>query len=440
MVKSHTRVLIAGGGPAGAAVAVSLARLGHRPLLIAAPRRQPALEGFSDRTLRALETLGLEHARAAVGARVLRAAYWAGERNQVNEEYIVDREAFDTALLADVRAHDIEVLQDRVMRTTRSQERWDLRLSSYGAMTTDLLVEARGRAAPAPPRTRRSGPATVSLARCWTGVDADPATSIAAMRDGWAWYAAPGGGAAILQFLVAATPGDLPKRAGLVEFFDQILSGCEIARHWIADGRSHGPVVVRRANPVCAQRPFDDGRIRVGDAALAPDPLSGHGVYVALGGAQAAAVAVNTLLRRPASAALARTFYEERCRLDFMRLARVGRAFYAREGRWRDSLFWQARRTWPDASPPHPPMDSHPPRIETRPVVEHGFITQHEVVVTPDHPRGVWVVDGVPLVPLLRALQEPEDPPDIEQLAAGLGRSAASVRIAQSWLKQRFRL
>lgn len=34
-----------------------------------------------------------------------------------------------------------------------------------------------------------------------------------------------------------------------------------------------------------------------------------------------------------------------------------------------------------------------------------GFITLQEVIVTPDHPRGIWRVAGVPLVPLLRALR-----------------------------------
>jgi len=438
MPHPHSEIVIVGGGPAGAAVAVSLARLGHSPLLISAPRAQAAMEGFSDRTLQALETLGLHRAHSAVGPKVTREANWGGTRTEVNTEYVVDRAALDAALLGDVEDRGIAVLRGRARRLMRQDGCWRVQISPLRAVTADFLIEARGRAAPLPFRARVQGPATVSLARLWTEIAKEPATSVAAMRGGWTWYASLGDGRAMLQFVVAAEPGDLPKRRNLEEFYDGILSGCEVARGWVAGGRVSGDVVVRHANPVGAKRPLDKATIRVGDAAVAPDPLSGHGVYVALGGAQAAAVTVNTLLRRPENAALARSFYEERCRLDFLRLARVGRAFYSGEQRWLDSPFWQAHSTWPDDKPPHEPMDSHPPRIERRPVVEDGFITEHEVVVTPDHPRGVWVVDGVPLVPLLRTVADGEDTPDIGQLATRFGRPRESVELARAWLKQRF--
>ena len=438
MSHRHADVLIVGGGPAGAAVAVGLARLGHKPLLISASRRQAAIEGLSDRTVQALETLGFRKALDTLGPKVVREAHWGGNLSRVNMEFVVDRADIDAALLADVEDLDIETLHDRVMRVTRSGALWHVKLSSSQLVTADFLVEARGRSALVSSRMRLEGPATVSLARRWTGVAEVPGTSVAAMRDGWSWYASLGGGRAMLQLVVAAEPGDLPKRQSLVEFYDSILSDCEIARGWVEGSRPSGDVVVRRANPVGAKRPLEDATIRVGDAAVAPDPLSGHGVYVALGGAQAAAVTVNTLLRRPGSAALARSFYEERCRLDFMRLSRVGRAFYADEQRWPDSPFWRARSEWPDTKPPHETMDSHPPRIECRPVVEHGFITEHEVIVTPDHPRGIWVVDGVPLVPLYRTMMDTGGAQNIRQLAARLGRSRESVGLARQWLKQRF--
>ncbi len=440
MSDRHANVLIVGGGPAGAATAISLARLGHRPLLIAAPRRQPAVEGISDRTVEAFRTLGFRRALDRIGAKVAREAHWGSQHSRANTEFVVDRVGLDAALLDDAGDHNVEILRDRATRTTRSGALWNVQLSSSGPVTADFLVDARGRSAALPARARLQGPATVSLSRVWTGVDEEPGTSVAAMRDGWAWYASPGGGRAMLQILVSAEAGDLPKRAGLVGFYDRTLSNCEIARGWVDGGRPSAAVVVRHANPVRARHPIDEGTIRVGDAAVAPDPLSGHGVYVALGGAQAAAITVNTLLRRPENAALARAFYEERCRLDFMRLCRVGRAFYAQERRWPDRPFWRARRTWPDSRPPHEPMDTHPPRIERRPVVDHGFITEQEVIVTPDHPRGVWVIDDVPLVSVYRTMAASDGLTDIRQLAERLNKPARSVRLAAEWLKHRFDL
>jgi 2-polyprenyl-6-methoxyphenol hydroxylase-like FAD-dependent oxidoreductase len=52
--------------------------------------------------------------------------------------------------------------------------------------------------------------------------------------------------------------------------------------------------------------------IKLGDAVLATDPLSASGVQRAMQGALAAAVTVNTILRRPDSARLAEDFYRER--------------------------------------------------------------------------------------------------------------------------------
>jgi flavin-dependent dehydrogenase len=433
----HTKILILGGGPAGAAVAISMARLGHEPLLVSAPRRQAAVEGFSDRTMQALETLGFAKAMDAVGPKVGRRAFWGGETSRINTEFVVDRKPFDAALLADVADKGVEVIQERAARAMRVGEGWRVQLASSRVIMADFLIDARGRAAPVPSSERLQGSATVSLARAWQGVDETPATAVASLRDGWSWYASTGGGRAMLQFLVSAEPGDLPKRHGLAAYYDEMLRASDLPREWVSGGEPVGDVVVRRANPIGAKQPFGDRSIRIGDAAIAPDPLSGHGVYVALGGAQAAAVTVNTLLGKPENAGLAQSFYEERCSLDLMRLCRVGRAFYNEEQRWPDRPFWRHRREWPDREPPHEPMDAFPARMERRPVVENGFIAEHEVVVTPDHPRGVWVIDGVPLAALRRALQADGQEADMDRLEKELERPRKSIELARRWLADR---
>ena len=288
MPDRHTKILILGGGPAGAAAAMTLARLGHAPLLVSAPRRQPAIEGFSDRTMQALETLGFARALDETGPKVGRQAFWGGGEARVNEEFVVDRAPFDAALLADASDKGTEVIVDRALRVTRAQGHWLVQMASSAVISADFLVEARGRAAPVPSRERLQGPATVSLARAWQGVDETPATAVAGMRDGWSWYASAGGGRAMLQFLVSAEPGDLPNRHGLAAFYDKLLAAADLPRAWVAGGEPVGDVVVRRANPIGANHPLGKDFIRIGDAAVAPDPLSGHGVYVALGSAQAA--------------------------------------------------------------------------------------------------------------------------------------------------------
>jgi 2-polyprenyl-6-methoxyphenol hydroxylase-like FAD-dependent oxidoreductase len=93
-------ILVAGGGPAGCIAAIALVGLGHRVRLIARPRR-PAIEGLSERVLRALEASGCRRALDAVGPAVRREASWNGVTTAANQEWVVARERLDAALLQD---------------------------------------------------------------------------------------------------------------------------------------------------------------------------------------------------------------------------------------------------------------------------------------------------------------------------------------------------
>jgi hypothetical protein len=147
--------------------------------------------------------------------------------------------------------------------------------------------------------------------------------------------------------------------------------------------------------------------LRVGDAALAVDPLSGNGVFQALSTALVAPAVVNTLLRRPERAGLARAFYAERARDAFLRFARVSRDFNARAAAHHGGAFWRARAVWPDAVPTHPrPSERAAPVVARRPVVCDGWIEEREVVVTPERPLGTWRIAGAELAPLVRELAQ----------------------------------
>ena len=93
------------------------------------------------------------------------------------------------------------------------------------------------------------------------------------------------------------------------------------------------------------------------------------------------------------------------------------------------------RRYWPDRAPARGPIDRERAAIEKRPVIEDGYVTEREVVVTPNHPRGVWQVAGVPLVALWRYLQEQR--PEPEALAAHFDRPQEAIQMALAWLASR---
>ena len=58
---------VVGGGPAGAALAIELARLGVPVLVITSPRPRRRFEGLSDRTVALLQRQGFAHACATLG-------------------------------------------------------------------------------------------------------------------------------------------------------------------------------------------------------------------------------------------------------------------------------------------------------------------------------------------------------------------------------------
>jgi menaquinone-9 beta-reductase len=141
--------------------------------------------------------------------------------------------------------------------------------------------------------------------------------------------------------------------------------------------------------------------LRAGDALMAPDPLSGHGIYEALCGSLNVAAAVNTCLRTPQHAALALRFVAARARERFQLLWDVGARAYAQETGWPEALFWKVRR-----QQPHAQTHSGPPSVvHDAPVFERDLIVPASIVLTANYPRGVWRVHDVPVVPLLTRLR-----------------------------------
>lgn len=436
-------IAIAGGGPAGCAASIGLARLGYRVALINRPRRQQAFEGFSQRTLEGLKAAGCTRALTVIGAEVRRQTSWAGVAAEANTEFLVARDAFDAALIADASETGVAVIAGRVDKVSGDAGQWqlhgtDMRSQKLTVKAT-FFVEARGRAAPAT-GTRR-GPPTTALCRLWTVPNSAPAmTAVAPFRGGWAWFAASGDSQAILQLMVGSDRGRLPSRDLLTEHYMTLLQTIAECSDWLAGAQATSRTFARGATPIAASPVLGGNWLRVGDAAFAIDPLSGHGVFVALGGALAAVPVINTLIRRPDDAAAAYRLYTERAEEEFLRCCRIGRDFYRQERRWPQSPFWRNRWDWPDDKPAHDAPFSAPPKIASLPVIEDGFICERAVIVTPDHPRGVWQVAGVPLVDLLRLIEAngPAAPEVLRQTAAqALDRSPEAIGAALGWLHTR---
>ena len=423
-----TMVVVLGAGPAGAAVALGLRRLGYAVTLVSEWRRFAALEGVSIRVLEALRAAGLHQALADATLPSQRQVNWNGQQHAQNIEYLLDRPSFDRGLREDLHAAGVVLIEGRVLAVQSSTSGHQVQIEGHEVLTADFLVEARGRQAPALGKGLR-GPETVSLLNRWQGAPGHTASAVESLADGWAWMARRADGQCYWQWTVDVASAGLPGKAQLLEYCRQRRQESAVARAFFGDDPEVDlQLHARSSTAILSPQVCGENWIRVGDAAMAVDPLSGNGIFQSLSSALQAPTVINTLLRKPERAALAQRFHQQRVEQLFLRFARIGRDFYADEQRWLDQPFWQARRNWPDAEVAHAEADFNALRIERAPVLRDGFVDEAEVVITVDQPLGIWHVQGVEVAVLVRRLRnEPA-----EQVLTGL--TAEQGRMVRSWL------
>jgi flavin-dependent dehydrogenase len=421
-------ILILGAGPAGAAVALGLRRLGYPVSIVSEWRRFPALEGVSLRVLEALRAAGLEHALADATLPSQRKVSWNGQQHAQNIEWLLDRPRFDRGLREDLQRAGVELIEGRVLAVQSSAAGHQVQIEGHADIQADFLVESRGRQAPALGKGLR-GPETVSLLNRWQGAPGATASAVESIEQGWVWMARQADGCCYWQLTVDVASAELPGKAQLLDYCRERREASALAKAFFADGPEVDVHLhARSSTAILCPQVCGDNWIRVGDAAMAVDPLSGNGIFQSLSSALQAPVVINTLLRAPERAALAQQFHRQRVEQLFLRFARIGRDFYADEQRWQDQPFWKARRQWPDAELAHKPTDFSAISVQRAPVLRDGLVDEAEVVVTADQPLGVWHLQGIELAPLVRRLQtEPA-----QQALAGLSKE--QEHLVRSWL------
>ncbi|MFJ4065777.1 NAD(P)/FAD-dependent oxidoreductase [Pseudomonas sp. NPDC089996] len=391
-------ILVLGAGPAGAATALGLRRLGYPVTVVSDWRRFAAVEGVSQRVLEGLRHAGLGGALAEAAVPAARQVRWNEQHLQLNQEFLLDRQRFDRALRDDLKRAGVTLMQGRVREVSRA-EGYQVRLDDGQVLQGDFLVEARGRQAPLA-ADRLRGPETVSLLNLWQAEPGTPASAVESLDDGWAWMARLADGRCYWQITLDAQ--GLPGKAELPRYCAARRGASSLVAE-LFDTRALEPAQVhaRSSTAILAGDCVGDDWLRVGDAAMAVDPLSGNGIFQSLSSALQAPVVINTLLRRPERAALAKQFHQQRIEQLFLRFARIGRDFYGQEQRRAGLAFWARRQGWPDAQPLHVAADWAAVQVARRPVLRDGFVDEAEVVVTADQPLGVWHLQGIELAPVV---------------------------------------
>ncbi len=370
-------VAIAGGGPAGAAAAIVLARAGCRVLLAdTSGAHRPGAASFKVgeglppsarhllRELGALDRVIADDHRVSHGT----LAFWGSDAPHANdfmfqlhgEGLQLDRRRFDASLLGLAQAAGADIVRDAKLSLAAQAEdagvhRLSIRSNKTGAFVESRIIESRW-------LIDASGrPATLARALGATRIqhdallafhmrlaadadsDRDGRTWVEAVDNGW-WYSVllPSR-ERLVAFLCDADLIDRRPLLTRVGLWAALARAPRLFAHCHEHG--HVPSSKPRGADACSSH-LDraasgaDRWLAVGDAALAFDPLSSKGIsnalYSGLRGAQAIIECGNG-----DTGALSR--YADHL-LDIHRVYREQLiAFYGMEQRWPASDFWKRR-------------------------------------------------------------------------------------------------
>jgi flavin-dependent dehydrogenase len=424
-------VCVVGGGPAGAALACRLAKLGHSVVVVERhPFPRPHVgESLSPGAWSLLEVLG---ARAAVEAERFprpleaRVRWGAPEvRRPLGAEpgVSVDRGVFDRLLLDRAGEAGATVLQPAVARRpVKTAAGWEAGVLAAGGPLTlraRFLADASGRARLLGGTRRRTSPRTVALHALWGGVDEGKGrTHVEALPESWLWGThLPGGRFRAMAFV---DPG-LVRRSrqageGIESLYRELLAGSSLFRHLPATGRLEGRVAVCDATCYADNDPIGPTWAKVGEAGFTIDPLSSSGVQTAIQAGITAGVVIHTILSADGDAGAASAYFREHQRHAVEHHVRLSAEAYRDCAEFAANLFWRRRA---DGPPPPPgatavlPLGDLLPRcvrlspaVELRPApcVVGDRVELRRALSHPTLPRPVAYLGGVELAPLLDRL------------------------------------
>lgn len=360
MTRPDAEVVVLGAGPAGSIAARELARAGVRTRLI-----DPA---------RAVRGHGVESFPASGAALAhqidLLAPLCAASDGPAGAMRMIWRDTPETRVfegrgpLLLHRAQMHETLRDlaggepacsvRVgrVRDVRPEGRGMVVICDDGPVTCDLVIDARGRAV----NPARNGDLVALPFAASAALPRDPAMHIEAMAHGWLWACHLSDGTVSgAVFLPAQALAGMSAEARLV-YGQACLAEASLP--------PMKQLAVARPCPAglaVADDPMPDRRhILIGDAALARDPISSHGLVHAMRSAVQAAVVARTILAPDGDTHAAESFLRHKHREAATAARAATHQAYLDQTR-HGTPFWAAGQRPP---PPKPEL----PRIRSGPV------------------------------------------------------------------------
>ncbi len=347
-------VLVVGGGPAGCACAIALAKAGFSVRLMEAKHAAPkAGEVIPPSSLADLEELGLsqstldrDHLPCSGVDRV-----WGSDdiarvdyTSRLAHGWHVDRQLFENALLDLCRDVGAQVSVGTAVReAVRTAAGWQLHFDDGTEDVASFLVDASGRRAVIANQLDVGNDVKDRLIAFHAIVDhnghdtAQP-LFIEAVESGW-WYTTPlCGERRVFAFL---TDSDLPAahRAAKTESFNDLLRETRLVSQFLTLAKTGRP----RAWAATSRRLHrfsGPGWLAIGDAAIGRDPLSGGGIAQALRDGQKAAAVIEDCHK---AAVASPTGFDEYLKAVWDSHEVERKEMYGAEHRWPWSPFWARR-------------------------------------------------------------------------------------------------
>lgn len=355
-------VFIAGAGPAGAAVAISLSQVtpGLRVCLADAGKHIPFRIGESvPPTIKPfLDHLGVSSAFEQAGHspsfRTLSA--WGGAKLISNEFFLhvyhsgwrLERECFDRMLITEAARCDTEILSARVCALKEDENGWLIDCGTAGRFSARYVVDASGRDAICSRLLKRVPIKFDRLVACSIFFEqhesseafgADDAV-IEAFRNGW-WYTAaiPGN----RRVVMLMTDIDIARQMRVAQLPNwlQYLAETQYIRPRVATDHPLSPPLIWPASSRYFAGAYPPNMLAVGDAISSFDPLSSQGIIKALRSSLFASYAIADHYLRDDASGIAK--YHTLMKREFDTYLATWREYYQQEQRWPDAPFWQRR-------------------------------------------------------------------------------------------------